>query len=59
MIDLGEGIVKGMKVTTQRSVTVTVEGCAYFLGEGFDGNLFAIEFSVSIFKVVHLSSHPL
>ena len=53
MINSGEGAVKGAKVTTQSSVAVTIEGCAYFSGNGFNGNLFAVKFSFSIFEVVH------
>jgi len=53
MINSGEGAVKGAKVTTQSSVAVTIEGCAYFSGNGFNGNLLAVKFSFSIFEVVH------
>ena len=59
MINFGEGAVKGAKVTTQSGVAVTIEGCAYFSGNGFNGNLFAVEPSFSIFEVMHFSSHPL
>ena len=53
MINFGEGAVKGAKVTTQSGVTVTIEGGAYFSGNGFNGNLFAVEPSFSIFEVMH------
>ena len=56
MINFAEGAVKGVKVTTEGGVAVAVERCAYFSGNGFNGNLFAIKVSVSIFEVVHLYS---
>ena len=56
MINFGEGAVKGAKVSTESGVAVTIEGCTHFGGDGFYGNLFAIKFSLSVFKVVHCST---
>ena len=53
MIDFGESVVKGMKMATQSGVTVTIKWCAYLSRNSFDGNLFAIEFFLSIFKMMH------
>jgi hypothetical protein len=56
VINFVEGAVKGAKVTTEGSVAVAVERCAYFSGNGFNGNLFAIKVSISIFEVMHFWS---
>jgi hypothetical protein len=56
MINFGEGAVKGAKVSTECGVAVAIEGCAHFAGDGFNGNVFAIKFSLSVFKMVHYST---
>jgi len=56
MINFGEGAVKGVKVTTESGVAVTIERCAYFSGNDFNGNLLAVKSSFSILEVMHFQS---
>ena len=53
MVNFGESAIKGVKVSTESGVAVTIEGCTHFGGDGFYGNLLAVKFSLSVFKMVH------
>ena len=56
MINLGESRVKGVVVSVEGGVTVTVERCANFLGNRVNRNFFTIKVSISIFEVMHFYS---
>ena len=53
MINLGEGRVKGVEVPVESGMTVTVERCANFPGNGVKRNFFTMKVSIAILEVMH------
>ena len=51
-----EGLVEGLEVPGQRRVTVEVRGCALFLGQAFERNVFTEERIIVIVKIMHLAA---
>jgi hypothetical protein len=60
MINLGESFVESVEVSGKSGVAVTIKGGPHLPGNSLNGNVFAVEYAVAIFEMVHvLSSYDL
>jgi len=59
MREPAEGVVIGLEVADQRSVTVNVEGSPVFFGQCADGYVLCVKFPAPVFKKMHIQSPAL